>query len=158
MSETNYLSKSPSPVSSVPWRNGQMPAEDAALLKTESGKEWVQGCWQYKSMAAREELAFPESAWKRFHLIIWYKAENRRCDGDRHVLSWGNSGEMKAAVRPKRMRLFWRLGVCGVGMITATWLMQLLDVTGAFPPESRYLFHSYIKYQWFIQSSHLFHY
>ncbi|XP_052374218.1 sodium/potassium/calcium exchanger 3 [Oncorhynchus keta] len=41
---------------------------------------------------------------------------------------------MKAAVRPKRMRLFWRLGVCGVGMITATWLMQLLDVTDSPSP------------------------
>ncbi|KAL0973855.1 hypothetical protein UPYG_G00212090 [Umbra pygmaea] len=36
---------------------------------------------------------------------------------------------MKAAARPKRTRLFWRLGVCGVGMITATWLVHLLHVT-----------------------------
>ncbi|CAB1337552.1 unnamed protein product [Coregonus sp. 'balchen'] len=41
---------------------------------------------------------------------------------------------MKAAVRPKRTRLFWRFGVCGVVMITATWLVQLLDVTDSPSP------------------------
>ncbi|KAJ8014895.1 hypothetical protein DPEC_G00020530 [Dallia pectoralis] len=36
---------------------------------------------------------------------------------------------MKAAARPRRTRLFWRLGVCGVGMITANWLVHLLHLT-----------------------------
>ncbi|XP_019901719.1 sodium/potassium/calcium exchanger 3-like isoform X2 [Esox lucius] len=39
---------------------------------------------------------------------------------------------MKAAARPKHTRLFWRLGVCGMGMIIATWLLHLLHVTDSY--------------------------
>uniref|UniRef100_A0A674D8S6 Sodium/calcium exchanger membrane region domain-containing protein n=2 Tax=Salmo trutta TaxID=8032 RepID=A0A674D8S6_SALTR len=44
-------------------------------------------------------------------------------------MSRGNSGEMMAAVRPKRRRLC----VCGVGIVTNTWLVHL-DVTASPSP------------------------
>ncbi|XP_067104360.1 sodium/potassium/calcium exchanger 3 [Osmerus mordax] len=46
---------------------------------------------------------------------------------------------MKAAVRPNRTRLFQRLCVCGLGLISATWLMHFLHVTDSSSVDGTFL-------------------